>query len=175
MGANRLGFVDALPEILTLQHLLQGDAAVQPDHVGEGHLLEPIAIEDDPGSLFIKHLESLLLVCPGIRQHFVMGQLRPRRGTSARIPDHRGEIADQQNAVMTEVLELPQFLKGHRVAEVDVGCRGIHPEFHLKRPTGGEFAPQFVPADDLRATAAENLKRLGGIHAQRSRLSTSRT
>ena len=45
---NRLLLVDAGAEILALQHLLQGDEAVETNHLFEAHLREPFAVVDDP-------------------------------------------------------------------------------------------------------------------------------
>ena len=47
-------------------------------------------------------------------------ELRPGHGTSARIADHRGEIADDQNGLMSEILKLPKFPKDQSVTEMKI-------------------------------------------------------
>ena len=165
VGPDRLGFVHPLAEIFPLQHLLQGDPAVQANDIGEGHFFEPLAIEDNLGLRPVQHLESLLLVGLGIGHHFIVRQLRTRGGTAARIADHRREIADDENALMTEILELTQLLQSHRMAEMNIRRRRINPELHPEGATRGEFFRQFFAADDLRASAAEEFGRFGGTHA----------
>ena len=36
-----------------------------------------------------------------------MGELRAGRGAPARVADHRGKVADDQDRLVTEVLKLP--------------------------------------------------------------------
>ena len=65
--------------------------------------------------------------------HLFVRQLRPRHGATARIADHRGEIADDENRLMPEILELAQFPQDDRVAEMDVGARRIDAELDPQR------------------------------------------
>ncbi len=53
-------------------------------------------------------------------------ELRPRYGSSARIADHRGEIADDQHRLMSEILKLPQLSKNQRVTEMKIGTGRIN-------------------------------------------------
>ena len=62
MRVNRMLLVDARAEILALQHLLQGDEAVEPDHLLEFHLREPVAVVDDLCPRRIEDLEGLFAV-----------------------------------------------------------------------------------------------------------------
>ena len=69
-------------------------------------------------SVGIENLEGLRAIRFGVRQNLLAGQLRPRHRTPARIADHGGEIADDQNRLVTEILELPQFSQHDRVTEM---------------------------------------------------------
>ena len=62
VGADRLPIVDPFAEILALENLLQGDAAVQPDDLFKRHRSKPIAIANGFGAGRIENLEGLLAV-----------------------------------------------------------------------------------------------------------------
>ena len=47
--ADFLAGVDAVAEVLALEHLLEGDAAVELEDFLEGHFSEPVAVVDDLG------------------------------------------------------------------------------------------------------------------------------
>ncbi len=123
-------------EILALQHLLERHAAVEPDDLLVVHHLEPFAVEHDlrPGG--VEHLERLPPVGFGVGHDGFVRQLRPGDRAAAGVADHRGEIADDEDALMAEVLELPQLLENDRVAEMDVGRGRVNAEFDAQRPAG---------------------------------------
>ena len=106
MGMNGLLPIDSLTKIFALEHLLQGDAAVEPDHFFVSHLAEPIPIEDDLGAAGIEDLESLLAIGLGVGLHFGGGEMRSGGGAAARIPDQPGEIANDEDGLMSQILEL---------------------------------------------------------------------
>ena len=142
--------VDPRLEIFALQHLLQRHAAVQANHVFERHRAEPVAVAHRFCARRIENLERLLAISCRVCHHFLMRQMRPRNGAAARVADHSGEIADDENRLVTEILKLPQFSQNNRVPKMNIGCRRIDPEFDPQRPAEREFFAQFVFADDLR-------------------------
>ena len=64
-----------------------------------------------------------------------MRQVRPGDGATTRISDHSGEITDNENCLMAEVLKLPQFSQNDRVPKVNVRGGRIHAELYPQRPT----------------------------------------
>ena len=56
------------------------------------------------------------------------------------IADGGGEIADDQDGLVAQFLELPELLKDHSVSEMNVGGGWIEPELGAEGPT----FPQFV-------------------------------
>ena len=107
MGTNRLLIIDPSPEILALQHLLQRHTAIQANDVFERHRSKPVTIADGFGARRIQNLECLLTVTCGIRHDFLMGQLRPRGRTAARVANHAREVTDDENRLVTQILKLP--------------------------------------------------------------------
>ncbi len=101
---------------------------------GERHFLEPIAVENGPRPLRIEHLEGLCAVAFGVGQHLFVGELRAGGGATARVADHGGEIADDEDRFVAEVLELTQLSQHERVAEVEVGAGRIDSELDSERP-----------------------------------------
>src|SRR5439155_21087659 len=67
----------------------------------------------------------------------------------ARVTDERREIADDEDCVMPEILELPELRQCDRVAEVDVGRRRIHPQLHAQRSTLAQPGDELLLGRDL--------------------------
>jgi len=55
--------------------------------------------------------------------------VRPCDRAAAGITDHAGEIADDEDGLMAEILELSEFPQDHGVAEMDIGAGGSTPNF----------------------------------------------
>ena len=55
------------------------------------------------------------------------------------IPDPGGEVADDQDREVSEILELAQFVQNDRMAEVDVGRGRVDAELHPQRPARSSF------------------------------------
>ena len=124
---NRLLPIDPVPEIFALKHLLQRHHAVEANDLFELHWFEPFAVRDDARASGIEHLECLLAIGLGVGHDLFAAQLWASRGPAARVADHRSEIADDQNRLMTEILKLPQLPENQRVAKVKIRTRGIDP------------------------------------------------
>jgi hypothetical protein len=85
------------------------------------HLAEPFGIEAHFGALSIQHLEHL---CRRRSWHWLDIFFRERLARdvlTGRIADHAGEVADQENDLMPEFLELAHLVEQHGVAEMQVG------------------------------------------------------
>ncbi len=98
-------------------------------------------------------LNDLRLVGPGIGLDLLVGERRAGRVAAGGVADHAGEIADQELHPVTEVLELPQLVDDHRVAEVQVGGGRIEAELHPEGASGLQL-PDEVLLDQQFLTAA---------------------
>jgi len=49
-------------------------------------------------------------------------KLRPCFAFAGRIADHGGEVADDQDGFVSEILKITEFAQDYRVAEVQVGA-----------------------------------------------------
>jgi hypothetical protein len=77
--------------------------------------------------------------------------MRARRGAAAWIANHPGEIADDENSLVTEILKLAQLAQNDGVTQMNIGRRWIDTEFHAKRPAERELFAKLRFADDLRS------------------------
>ena len=63
---------------------------------------------------------------------------RRARGVAARgIADHAGEVADQEDDRVAQILKVLELAEEHGVAEVEVGRGRVEAGFHAQRLAGG--------------------------------------
>ena len=105
-----------------------------------------------------------------------MRQVRSRHGPAARVANHSGKIADDQNCLVPEVLKLPQFSQNDRMAKVNIRCGRVHPKLDTQRLAQRKLLAQFAFIDDLRRALFQQRKsfvrlheRLQYRHSERSR------
>ena len=110
MNSYRLAITEAFAEVVALKHARHRAAGGQLDHIGTGLARHPFGIKYDPGFLRVEDLEYLLLVGFRILMHLGLRQWRPGCALAGRITDHAGKIADQEQHLVTKVLELFEFI-----------------------------------------------------------------
>src|SRR5204862_6479080 len=180
MGADRVLFFDSRFEIFALQQLLQSDAAIQTDDVFERHGTKPVTVADRFCALGIKNLKRLLAISRRVCAHFLMRQMRPCNGSTARVANHSSKIAENENRLVAEVLKLPQFAQNNRVPKVNIRCRRVHPKLDEQGSVQRKLLAQFAIIDDLRGALFQQRQSFVRLHepvtAYRTRLSrTSET
>lgn len=141
--ANFLGFFDAVAEIFALEHLLEGDARIEAEDVLVGHFAEPFAVIADFGFFAIEDFESLFGVGFGVFEDFFAGEGRAGGGASGGVADGGGEVADEEDGLVAELLELAEFFEDDGVTEVDVWGGGIDAEFDAEWAVEGKFFAEF--------------------------------
>src|SRR6185295_11322938 len=134
--ANRRLSLKPLFEVVTLQQLGDRRLSCQTNKVVGAEFCKPFVVESDFGALSIEQLEDLLFVGLGVLVDLFAGQ----RGSGCRAPggiaDHPGEIADQKNDRVTELLEVPHLADEHGVTEVNVGRSWVEAGLHAQRFSG---------------------------------------
>ena len=159
--------IDAIAEVLALEHLLECDLGVELENFLVGHFAKPIAVVDDFGFRLVEDLKGLVGVGLGIGEDLVAGERRASGRAAGGVADGGGEIADQQHRLVAEFLELAKLFERDRVAEVNVGCGGVDAELHTQRPAEAEFFQQFFFRKDLGAAFREGGKLLLGTHDEK--------
>jgi hypothetical protein len=160
--------VDTISEVFAMEHLLEGHAAVETDDVNEGHFGEPVAVEDDLGFLAVEDFEGLFAEGLCISEHFFATELGPRFGATGRVANHGCEVADDEDGLMSELLELAEFFEADGEAEVDVGSGGIDAEFDVEGASEAQFCQKFVFGEDFCGASAKGFELgFGSLHEGR--------
>ena len=63
----------------------------------------------------------------GVREHFLTRHTFARLAAPAGVADEAGEISNQKNDRVPEVLKLPQLAQSDRMTEVNIGRRRVEP------------------------------------------------
>ena len=86
----------------------------------------------------------------------VLGREPRARGVaSGGIADQAGEIADQEDHLVAELLELAHLVDQHRVPEVQIGRGGIESGLDLQRRAALELALQLAGQQQVLRTARQ--------------------
>src|SRR5262247_429067 len=107
-------------------------------------------------SLFrVENLEYLLFVGLGVGNDFLASQLLACFRLAGRIPDHAGEVADQKNHLMTEILKLFHLLDQHRVTQMQIRSCGIEAGLDFKRLASLKLGEEFFLWQDFDCAALD--------------------
>src|SRR5205814_4897482 len=71
------------------------------------------------------------------------------------IADHAGEVADEKDDAMAELLEVPHLAHHHGVTDVDVGRGRIESDFDRERLTALQLRAQVVLLDEIDRSLRE--------------------
>ncbi len=80
---------------------------------------------------------------------------------ATRIADHPGEIADQKDDLVTQLLELAHLVEQHGVAEVQIGRGGIETGFHAQPAAGAQPLFELFLEQDFDGAASDHGERVG--------------
>src|SRR2546421_2169931 len=116
-------------EVLPLEHASEGIPGGELDQARRPEWNQPFAVEAHLGAVVIENAEHLLLVRLGVGGDLFLAQRRTCRVAPRRISDHPGEVPDQEDDGMAQLLEAPHALERNRMSEVQIGGGGI--ESHL--------------------------------------------
>ena len=151
---DRLLFLEALVELLALQHLRDGKVRRQPDDALEAQRAQPFGVEAHLGLVAVEDAEDLLGVGLRVRVDLLPRQRLARGGAARRVADERGEVADQEDDLVAQVLEVLELAHQHGVAQVQVGRGRVETGLHAQGAAGLtrllEALAQIGDADDLR-------------------------
>ncbi|TPW19095.1 MAG: hypothetical protein FD126_3030 [Elusimicrobia bacterium] len=94
--------------------------------------LEPLRVVTDLDAVLAQDLEGLVLVGGGVSLDVGLGQRGARRVAAGRVADAGGEIPDDEDGGVPQVLEMPELLEDDGVAEVQVRRGRVHAELHAQ-------------------------------------------
>ena len=167
MNRDRLMRLEALLEIVALQHSRQRVLRGQLDHACRSELAQPLVVESDLGFLRIEDLENLSFVSLRVFEDLLVRQRRPRDLFPGRVPDHSREVADDEDDVMPELLKMLHLPDHDRVAEVKVGRGGIEADFHGQRLPARELGAEVFAIDQVDRSLGEVVELFVDVHRAR--------
>ncbi len=113
-----------------------------------------LAVEDPP---------ELAQQPVGVPLDDLLRQPRPGLGLSARVPDARGEVPNDEHRRVPRVLEVPELPQHHGPAERH-GRRGrVEAELHPQGPPEPELGPELIFGNDFGG-AREQPIHVGSSH-----------
>ena len=129
-------FLEALVELVALEHLRDGEVGGEADHALEAELVEPLGVEADLGLVAVEDAEDLVGVGFRVFVDLLAGQRLAGDVAAGGIADERGEVADEEDDLVAEILEVLELAHEHGVAEVQVGRGGIESGLDAERHAG---------------------------------------
>src|SRR5438876_5291501 len=131
----------------------------QPDQIFELERAEPCRVELDADPLHVEDPAELSAVRLGVRADLLPRERLARLRTARGIADHPGEIADHDDDLVPEILEIAELAQDHGMAQMQIGRGGIETELDDQRapraPRTLELLAQLRLHDDARGAAAE--------------------
>src|SRR5690606_35157859 len=129
--------LEAFGEVVALEH--PGDRVMggQLDEIGELQLTEPLGVEAqlEPVGIGIEDGHRLSDVGLTVGARLLESEYRPGLRAAGRVPYHRGEVADDEDDLVAQVLELPELPEHHGMSDVEVGRRRVY----------AQLRPQLTP------------------------------
>ena len=144
MHRDGRAFLETAGEIVALHHARHGVARGQRDHAARPQRVAPLAVPAHLGPVHVDDQPDLVEVGLGVRLDLLARQRRARAVAPGRVADHGGEVADQRDHHMPQVLQLAHLVEHHRVAQVQVRRGGVHAELDAQRHTRGLGAGQLL-------------------------------
>ena len=133
--------------------------AIKRTKSSERERAHPAPVEVDHRLLRIENLEDLRLVRFRILLDLFAAERRARRRSPRRITDHAGEIANQKDGRVPQILKMFELAQHNRVAEMQVGSGRVHAQLHAQRlarsPRLLQLGAQFGLANDFRGALLE--------------------
>ena len=144
MQADRAAIGEALVEVVALHHAGHRVLGRQLDHAARAQGVAPLAVVANFRARRVQHLGGLGVIGFGVELDLLGRERRARAVAARRITDQRREIADQKNHLVAQILQLPHLVEHHRVADVNVGCRGVQTQLDTQGFARGLGARQLL-------------------------------
>src|ERR1700741_4144224 len=121
MQSDWLFLFEPFRKIIALKNLFDSHMRSQTDEPIRAGLVHPLRVEADLSLVRIEKLEDLAFVGFGVRVDFFTRQLRSGGALSGRVTNQTGEISDQKNDCVAQLLKCLQFANNNRMTQMDVG------------------------------------------------------
>jgi hypothetical protein len=133
---DRLAGVDSLSKIITSKKLLDREVSTEFDHFVEWFAFQPFTVVPDASSFTEQYFASLTKVRIAVFPYGLFVKRRSCSVASGWVTDGRCGVADNEDDVVTGVLELTHLFQEHGVAQVKVWGSWIESYFDAEETTG---------------------------------------
>ncbi len=120
-------------EVVALHHLGEGHLGGEPDKLLRSEAVHPTGVEVDPCPIGIEQLEDLLLVGLGVGVDLFPGQGGTGRVAARWIPDQGGEVPDQEDHFVAQLLKVAHLPDQHGMAQMQIRCRWVEARLDTQR------------------------------------------
>src|SRR6266508_6747737 len=121
MLGNRLLLGKAFGKVVALQNLPDGNVRCETHKTIRTKFRHPFRVEAYLSLVRIEQFENLSFVSFGVCLDFFASKLGTGGRLSRRVADQSGEIPDQKNRGVAQLLKRPQFANDDRMTEVKIG------------------------------------------------------
>lgn len=149
-----------LTEVVALQHPRDRVPGGKLDQIRRVQIGHPAGIEQHQSLGRIENLENLRLVALRVLDYFVPGQRRAGGALAGGIADHPGEITDQEQHLVAQILKLPQLVDQHRMPKVQIGGRRVEARLDSQRLAPGELFLEFGLDENFGRAAPDQAQRI---------------
>ena len=164
VDADRVASVETLVKVVALHHARHGVAAGELDHAARAQLVTPLAVVANLGSGWVEHAAGLLVVGFGVGLDLFSCQRRARAVAAAGVANQAGEVANQEDHGMPQILQLPHLVQHHGMAQMNIGRGGIQPQLDAQRLAGilrtDELLDPIILRQQFLATAQRHGQRV---------------
>jgi hypothetical protein len=112
-------------EVVPLEEACDRRVRAEADEIADVHAFHPLAVEPDLGAVHVENPAHLLPVGLGVPVDLLPGEGRACSTPAGRVPDPSGEISDQEDDLVTQILKRPEPIERNQMADVKIGARGI--------------------------------------------------
>ncbi|MCY1538707.1 hypothetical protein D9M68_742600 [compost metagenome] len=126
--ADRRAGLETVVEVVALHHARHGVLGRQLDHAHRAQRQAPFAVVADLGARRVQHQAGLLVVGLGVGLDLLGGEWRTCVVAARGVADQAGEVTNEKDHLMPQVLQLAHLVEHHRVADVNVGRRRVQPQ-----------------------------------------------
>ena len=136
--------VKARVKVVALHHAGDGVLGRQLDHAARAQLVAPLAVVAQLGFFRAEHFVGLGAIGFGVGADLFGAQRRAGGVAAARVANEGGEVANEEDDGVAQVLQLAQLVEYDGVAQMDVGRGGVQAQFDAQRLAGGFGAGEFL-------------------------------
>ena len=157
---DRVAIIEALAEVVATQHFGHRELRHQRDDTRELQRAEPFGVMPKLGSFGVEDFGSLFEVGRFVRFDVLGCEQGTQLVLVAGVADQCRVIADQEDRVVAEPLELAQLPQRDGVAEGERGGGRVNSEIDAERPVEHQEAAQFA----LHLAAQEVIAIVHAVH-----------